>query len=93
MSESKAAEDYKNFESLRNRFSDANSTSSPPTRPEPRKSSKRRFDPRSSAPPLVPLIEEGDQLQEVLVSSVRLRFSADGGGAGDAFAGLKGGAG
>ena len=70
MSESKAAEDYKVFESLRSRFSDANiiSSSSPPTRPEPRKSSKRRFDPRSNAPPLKPLIEEGDQLQEAMVS-------------------------
>lgn len=69
MSESKAAEDYKVFESLRNRFSDVNiSSSSPPPRPEPRKSSKRRFDPRSNAPPLKPLIEEGDQLQEAMVS-------------------------
>lgn len=74
MSESKAAEDYMVFESLRNRFSDANnivSSSSSPTRPsEPRKSSKRRFDPRSNAPPLRPLIEEGDQLQEAMVSSL-----------------------
>ena len=71
MSESKAAEDYKVFESLRSRFSDANniiSSSNSPTRSEPRKSSKRRFDPRSSAPPLKPLIEEGDQLQEAMVS-------------------------
>lgn len=70
MSESKAAEDYKIFESLRNRFSDVtvSCSSSPPSRPEPRKSSKRRFDPRSNAPPLKPLIEEGDQLQEALVS-------------------------
>ena len=67
MSESKAAEDYKVFESLRNRFSDSNNNSSP-SRPEPRKQSKRRFDPRSNAPPLVPLIEEGDQLQDEIVS-------------------------
>ena len=60
MSESKAAEDYKLFESLRNRFSDASTTSSP-TRPEPRKPAKRRFDPRANAPPLVPLFEEEHQ--------------------------------
>lgn len=62
MSESKAAEDYKVFESLRNRFSDANSNPSP-SRSEPRKAGKRRFDPRANAPPLVPLVEEGDQPQ------------------------------
>ncbi len=74
MSESKAAEDYKNFESLRSRFSDANniiSSSNSPTRSEPRKSSKRRFDPRTNAPPLKPLIEEGDQLQEAMVSCLQ----------------------
>ena len=68
MSESKAAEDYKAFESLRNRFKDESGSSSSPSRPEPRKSGKRRFDPRANAPPLVPLIEEGDILQGVKVS-------------------------
>lgn len=96
MSESKAVEDYKIFESLRNRFSDA---TSPPPRPEPRKASKRRFDPRN-APPLVPLIEEGDQLQEAMVISFQLlmhtsMISADKirGGAGVQLARSKGGAG
>ena len=68
MSESKAAEDYRNFESLRNRFSDTTGASSPSRSAEPRKSSKRRFDPRVNAPPLVPLVEEGDQPPEANVS-------------------------
>lgn len=82
MSESKAAEDYKQFESLRNRFSDTNGSSSP-SRPEPRKSSKRRFDPRANAPPLVPLVEEGDQPQHASVSLIALYRNMGGGGAGE----------
>ena len=80
MSESKAAEDYRNFESLRNRFSDTTGASSPSRSAEPRKSSKRRFDPRVNAPPLVPLVEEGDQPPEAKVSFFLLRAERKGRG-------------
>lgn len=60
--ESKAAESYRAFESLRNRFGEAKSPRKYNVLPS-RLTPKSRTDPRSNAPPLVPLIEEGDQVQ------------------------------
>lgn len=79
-----AEENYKAFESLRDRFGGgAGSAQNPAVLQLRRESSgsKRRSgsrtDPRSNAPPLVPLVEEEDQLQEVL-QRVSCRFIASG---------------
>ena len=68
MTESKAAESYEAFESLRNRFGGAKKPDGVDTHPHQGKAvkQKRRFDPRANAPPLVPLLEEGDQEQETV---------------------------
>jgi len=63
--ESEAAESYRAFESLRNRFGEAKSSRKFNVLPS-RLTPKGRTDPRSNAPPLVPLVEEGDQIQAAL---------------------------
>lgn len=71
-----AQQNYEAFESIRSRFGATGGAGdggrSAGSRPLPRSPTKRtnrpssaRSDPRSNAPPLVPLVEEGDQLQEV----------------------------
>lgn len=71
MAVSRAEQSYQAFESLRNRFGGiekadvkANPVKQQTARREPG-SKRRRPDPRSNAPPLVSLVEEGEQLQEV----------------------------
>ena len=69
MTESTAAESYQAFESLRNRFGGAKKPAGVDAHAHQGKAAKqkpRRFDPRANAPPLVPLLEEGDQVQETL---------------------------
>ena len=67
MSESKAVESYNAFDSIRNRFGGARKASSDaPTdigHQQKKVSSKRRYDPWSKAPPLIPLVEESDIVQ------------------------------
>ncbi len=75
-----AQQKYEEFESIRSRFGAGetrNSGKESGNRPQLQQLSSRRespskrrplsgrSDPRSNAPPLVPLVEEGDQLQEV----------------------------
>lgn len=75
MSESKAAESYDKFDTLRERFGGATKSLAADSKCNTAGSSrggmqrKGRRDPRANAPPLVPLVEESDQLQEALVSS------------------------
>ena len=64
MTESKAVESYRAFESLRNRFGGAKESHAHQRRENKAAKPKRRFDPRANAPPLVPLVEESDQLQK-----------------------------
>lgn len=54
--ESKASEDYHAFNLLRSRFGSAKKAQ----QPSQRKEKRRRRDPRFEAPPLKPLVEEGD---------------------------------
>lgn len=54
--ESKATESYQAFNLLRSRFGGAKKPQQPPQHKEKR----RRRDPRFEAPPLKPLVEEGD---------------------------------
>lgn len=88
MTESSAEAKYREFETLRKCFG-----SEQGRRAEPEKecckpqhfrirecgAGKRRHDPRANAPPLVPLVEEGDQLDEVTICIMQL---AAGGGEG-----------
>ncbi len=67
MAVSKEEERYKQFESLREKFSTPAAAAQEPAaqhreRARPSSAGKRR-DPRSMAPPLMPLVEEGDQIQ------------------------------
>lgn len=67
MSESKAAESYNAFEALRNRFGETKK----PLKSNRNLSRSKSKDPRSNAPPLVPLIEEGDQTQQAFFQGTR----------------------
>ena len=65
MTESKAAEKFQAFDSLRNRFGGA--IKSPETDSHSQSHQwreKTRRSSRANLPPLVPLVEEGDQIQE-----------------------------
>lgn len=76
MAESKAEQSYKKFTSLRDRFGGPGTQKSvrddsrhlQKRLERPHSAGKRRsgYEPRANAPPLVPLVEEGDQIQQEL---------------------------
>lgn len=73
MTESAAEVKYREFESLRGQFGGEQQRAETVNckqqqqffRREPGKRRPNGHDPRANAPPLVPLVEEGDQLEEV----------------------------
>ncbi len=76
MAVSQEEERYKQFESLIERFKVATpSLAGPKTAPPAHKertrlsSTHKKRDPRSNAPPLIPLVEEGDQTQQDLYAN------------------------
>ena len=71
MALSKEEESYKQFTSLREKFSKPVVTKQEVQRQDkPRTATGRlrraNYDPRANAPPLMPLVEEGDQIQQEL---------------------------
>ncbi len=75
MEASQEEERYKQFESLRERFkvSVASPKTAPPPKDRPRSGNTKKraasYDPRGNAPPLMPLVEEGDQIQQGLYTN------------------------